>query len=262
LEGCNDKHEALGYCKKHYRRFKKYGDPLVTPKRKPRIKYEENHKIINGIENKLCGECNEFYPMNSDYFYKNSSSKVDGFNTYCIVCTFERARRWVESNPDKYKEQKLRKVANKTDIQRQRSRDAAKRNREEGYQKKWRQDNPDKIKGYNYNHMHKAHDITDEEWGKCKKYFDYKCAYCGIDEQEAKKSQGQYFHMEHAINTGANDLSNCIPACRSCNSQKWIRDFDEWYNADNKKYDEFRHSKIVKWLESDYKLYIRVNNLI
>lgn len=28
VEGCGNKHKGLGYCEKHYIRFKKYGDPL------------------------------------------------------------------------------------------------------------------------------------------------------------------------------------------------------------------------------------------
>lgn len=34
LEGCDSKHFCQGYCTKHYRRFKKYGDPH-TLKRQP-----------------------------------------------------------------------------------------------------------------------------------------------------------------------------------------------------------------------------------
>ena len=30
LEGCQSKHLALGYCRAHYSKFKKYGDPLKT----------------------------------------------------------------------------------------------------------------------------------------------------------------------------------------------------------------------------------------
>ena len=30
IEGCEDKHEGLGYCRKHYQRFKKHGNPLKT----------------------------------------------------------------------------------------------------------------------------------------------------------------------------------------------------------------------------------------
>ena len=30
IKDCEEKHEAKGYCNKHYQRFKKYGDPLHT----------------------------------------------------------------------------------------------------------------------------------------------------------------------------------------------------------------------------------------
>ena len=30
IEGCENKHEALGYCSKHRMRFKRHGDPLYT----------------------------------------------------------------------------------------------------------------------------------------------------------------------------------------------------------------------------------------
>ena len=29
VDGCKKKHEGLGYCKKHYRKYKKYNDPLA-----------------------------------------------------------------------------------------------------------------------------------------------------------------------------------------------------------------------------------------
>jgi hypothetical protein len=45
------------------------------------LKYEENHKIIEGIEHKKCSVCDEWFPMTNEYFYKNKSSKVDGFHT-------------------------------------------------------------------------------------------------------------------------------------------------------------------------------------
>ena len=30
ISGCGRKHEARGYCRNHYRRFRMYGDPLVV----------------------------------------------------------------------------------------------------------------------------------------------------------------------------------------------------------------------------------------
>lgn len=34
VDGCGKKHSALGYCRTHYRRFKRQGDPLVVHKRR------------------------------------------------------------------------------------------------------------------------------------------------------------------------------------------------------------------------------------
>lgn len=61
-------------------------------------------------------------------------------------------------------------------------------------------------------------------------------------------------HKEHVDDSGANDLSNCIPSCQSCNSSKHIFDFETWY----RKYEHFnekRLHKIIKWLVEDYKHY-------
>jgi len=30
IEGCDGEYKNLGYCKRHYQRFKRYGDPLKT----------------------------------------------------------------------------------------------------------------------------------------------------------------------------------------------------------------------------------------
>ncbi len=30
VNGCDNKYFSLGYCRKHYKKFKKYGDPLFT----------------------------------------------------------------------------------------------------------------------------------------------------------------------------------------------------------------------------------------
>jgi hypothetical protein len=39
IEGCKNRHEARGYCKKHYIRFRRYGNPLYTKLKR----YPENH---------------------------------------------------------------------------------------------------------------------------------------------------------------------------------------------------------------------------
>jgi hypothetical protein len=267
IEGCVNKHEAKGYCKSHYRRLLKYGNPLETAikssRNNPSKNYEENHKTIDGIGYKLCNDCNEWYPLNEEYFYKNKSSS-DGFNPYCKKCSISRQQEKYWNDPILGRQKKKEWRDNNKENHRKMIKSWEEDNKEYLKEKRteWRQENPDKVKGYNYNHMHKQHNISEEEWQSCKSYFNGKCAYCGIDEQEAKEEQGHSLHMEHAINNGANDLSNCIPSCKSCNSQKWVRDFDEWYAEGNNKYDLARYNKIIKWLGQDYELYIKSNNLI
>ena len=64
-------------------------------------------------------------------------------------------------------------------------------------------------------------------------------------------------HKEHVDHNGANDLSNCVPACQSCNSSKWEFDFNDWYCPNNPVFTQERYEKIVKWLEEDFLIYIK-----
>jgi hypothetical protein len=51
-----------------------------------------------------------------------------------------------------------------------------------------------------------------EQWLKTLEYFDHKCAYCG----------GNYEVIEHylPIHKAGTTVSNCVPACFSCNVMK------------------------------------------
>lgn len=75
--------------------------------------------------------------------------------------------------------------------------------------------------------------------------------------EDHKETYNQDLHKEHVLNYGANDLSNCIPACKSCNSQKSDYEFDDWYNSDNERFTYDRLNKINSWLKNDFKLFIK-----
>lgn len=113
---------------------------------------------------------------------------------------------------------------------------------------------------YRKNRQHKNHNITDEEWIACKEYFNNECAYCGLPLREhwimysGNKILGD-FHKEHINDNGSNDLSNCIPSCKSCNSQKWETPFEQWYNKNNPRYTKEKFKKILKWKQKDYLQY-------
>ena len=126
-----------------------------------------------------------------------------------------------------------------------------------GKVKEWIKNNPDKLKGYVANHQ--SHNITKKEWEYCKQYFNYECAYCGLPLSEHyRKYKGERiksdFHKEHVDHNGTNDLSNCIPSCTSCNSQKWKFELDTFYNESNGNYTQERYDKIKQWLNEDYKV--------
>lgn len=164
--------------------------------------------------------------------------------------------KWQENNP----EANEKRIENhkQTFKRKYKKRKNAKKQRENGYQKEYQQKYKDKLQLYALNRkMNKKHEISKDEWELCLDYFNHSCAYCGISEQEAKCTQGNYLHKEHVNHEGTNDLSNCIPSCKSCNSQKWKFTLDEWYNTDNPIFSQERLEKIYKWLNEDYKKYIK-----
>lgn len=46
IKGCNNKHQAKGYCNKHYLRFWTHGDPLKTKQKEPTKKQELAFKAL------------------------------------------------------------------------------------------------------------------------------------------------------------------------------------------------------------------------
>lgn len=122
-------------------------------------------------------------------------------------------------------------------------------------QSDWRRDNPDKMREYRiYREQNKTHTISLIEWEKCKKYFDYRCAYCNMSEKYHKKKYKQQLHKEHVDHEGSNALDNCVPSCKSCNSSKRRNPLNEWYTKEtNKNFTEERMLRINNWLEADFK---------
>lgn len=225
-------------------------------------KLNETHKIIDGIDHKLCSICQEWKPSADKYFYKNKSNSIDGFHPYCKKCASKKSRQWEIDNPEKYKENNDRKNKNLSAKTIQYMKEKNKRQRESGYYLNWQRNNKDKVQRYrDYREQHKKHEISYVEWMSCKEYFNNECAYCGLHISEHfNKYAGELkwtdFHREHVDDEGSNKLDNCIPSCKSCNSSKHTSTFEEWYCDNNQNYTEERLNKIYKWLGEDHKNYI------
>lgn len=228
---------------------------IVKDKRVKR-KYEDCHKIVNGIEYKLCSKCDEWLPLNSNHYYKNKSAN-DGYNPYCKQCTVKKTMEWEKNNPDKVKVSRKRTNDNRKEklyIYNQVS-------KERGVQREWRIKNADKVSEYQKGRYNKNHKIKPIEWELCKEYFNNECSYCGLlinDHYIVRKGVKMLgdFHKEHVDHNGSNKLDNCVPSCRDCNSSKHKRELNEWYNENNINYTYDRINKILDWLEEDHKYII------
>ncbi|MED1863273.1 HNH endonuclease signature motif containing protein [Fictibacillus nanhaiensis] len=186
--------------------------------------------------------------MIADNFYQTKSNKVDGFHPYCKKCATIKSTAWQQSIDPERRRAYFRKCDSSDRRKKIKSENNAKR-RAEGKEKTWRQQNKDKLSEYGkLRRMNKTHEITEEEWIECLEFFNYKCAYCGMTEEEHYNTIGQQLHKEHVEHTGANDITNCVPSCKNCNSQKWEFDFHDWYTEDKSQYSKRRYNKIIKWL--------------
>lgn len=204
---------------------------------------------MSELSNKQCSICEEWFPSTTEYFYKNKSSK-EGLFPYCKQCAVIKTLKNRNENRDENLK-KMRKYGREYMKQPEKilqTRERSKKYREQGKIIEWQHNNKDKIKDYNANRKHKNHDITKDEWESCKKYFNDSCAYCGISEVDAKELYKQKLHKEHVDHNGSNDLSNCVPDCKQCNSEKHTYELNQWYNKDNPKFKEERLNRVLSWL--------------
>jgi len=83
--------------------------------------------------------------------------------------------------------------------------------------------------------------LTNEQWEKCKTYFNNSCAFCG------EKKPLEQEHFIPVTKDGEYSHNNIIPACKSCNDSKNAKSFFVWYPK-FKHYSKQREQKILKYL--------------
>lgn len=213
--------------------------------------YIDNHRInTDGLIERRCTDCGEWKLEDTDNFYMMKKSEPErGFKSICKKCDGKRARKWTLGNWNKYKEShKKHRTTDKYRAWHKKANALQTENR-----KIWYENNPDKIRQYGLNHRN--HDITTTEWNACLKTFDYKCAYCGISEEESKKVYGGRLHKEHVIYDGYNDLRNAVPACKSCNSKKHQYLVEDWFPK-QLFYTEEKLQFIYWWITEGFKPYL------
>ena len=220
---------------------------------------------------KTCKTCKENYPATLEYFGKRANIK-DGLNNICKKCQKEINEIYYENHKDIMIEQAKQRQEKRGNEALEYRRNHYKNNKKatletnkEYYyknieyvsdlRKKYRQseNGKQKYKIYGRKRRSKNHKLSVEQWEACKEYFNNACAYCGFTEEEHKNNFKQQLHKEHVIDDGRNDIKNCIPSCRVCNSEKHTTSLNNWYNIDNRKYNYERYYKIYLWIRYDCK---------
>lgn len=206
---------------------------------------------------KLCSICNKEKEISDYYTYNKKRANGEEFlyiPPYCKECTKVKSRKWALDNPETVVESNRKMNEKRRDFLREYKRENKQLYKE--YTRRWQLNNKERVSEYNKFRLNKVHTISKKEWEDCKTYFNYSCAYCGVSETEHKKIHKQQLNREHVDHNGANDLSNCIPACRPCNSSKRQYSISEWYNDLNENFTYERLNKINQWLENDYKEFL------
>jgi 5-methylcytosine-specific restriction endonuclease McrA len=164
---------------------------------------------------KICPKCGKGGP-----FHKSKYTK-DGLSSWCSACYREYNHQYRSKNIEKELErvQQYHKTHLKESRERARqwrknqpekSKEIAKRTRKNNYgriitAKRFRRALKYGVKG----------SFTNDEWENLKTEYGNRCAYCN--------SNSNKVYADHIIpisRGGPNDISNIVPACKSCNSSK------------------------------------------
>ena len=173
---------------------------------------------------KCCTICHIFYPLTS--FYRNTS-KIDGLQNRCKSCVAIYDQRRVKDGREKTRRAAYYVRIKNTPAYRKKNSLATQR-----YNRRY----PKKHNAYNQAHYsrHKVqyfgrayayrarkanapiNDFTAAQWREMQGAYDHRCAYCG------KRAKGKLTqdHITPLSKGGSHTVSNIVPACRSCNSQK------------------------------------------
>jgi len=226
--------------------------------------YKLNHRTNDsGIIERRCTGCQNWFEENTDNFYLMKKSEPKrGFHAQCKKCVVIKTNEYKLKNYEKV----LAKIYDWQDrnkektLKRWHDYNVKNKDKQKIYTAEYQKAHPEKMKGYRENH--RDHDITPKEWKHNLEIFDNACSYCGLPAEEhiaTRKGKEiiMSLHKEHVDDEGYNDLRNCTPSCKSCNSTKGGKTIEELFQLKFiEGFTEERYNKIVWWVEDGYKDYI------
>ena len=249
---CKKKSGKYGYnswCKEcMYKYNKKYREENKEEIAEYNKKYREEHK-------------EEIAERNKQYYKENKEE-----------CN-KRMKKWYEEHKEEiaeykkqYREEHKEEIAeykkqyyeeNKEEIkeyQKQYQKQYREENKEEiaECKKQWRENNPEKVFNKHNERRNKLENqgegITKEQWYEMMCFFNWSCAYSGI---QLNKDNRSIDHIVPLSLNGEHEIWNCIPMYMPYNSSKNTKNMEKWYK-EQEFYSEERLQKIYEWCEYAY----------
>lgn len=221
---------------------------------------QENKEIILEKERKSRQENKERYSeYNRKWYQKNKKHhkkyrrKYYEENKEQILKTNKKYRL---ENRDEILEQKRQWYQDNKEDARANTREWYKENKEKraNYNKIYSRKNADIVNSISQRYRARKNNLPStlksEEWQQIKEDFNFKCAYCGMTEEEHLMEFDERLHQEHFIPVsrgGGYTQRNIIPSCKSCNSSKGDKDFVKWYKG-HEGYSKDRENSILEYL--------------
>ena len=172
--------------------------------------YEDNKDDIKEYEKQWYEENKEYCKEQRRKYYKNNKNNIK-----------ENVKQWRENNPEKVKQ--------------------------------WRENNPEKV----FNHHQRrrqleeeqGNGITKEQWLEMMQFFNWKCAYSGIEFSSYNKDKDRTIdHIIPLSEGGENEIWNLVPMYMPYNSSKGTSNMEDWY-IEQDFFDVDRLLKIYEWIE-------------
>lgn len=189
---------------------------------------------------KICSYCFIEYPDNPDYFFnrldrKNGSTTCKKCYGYKIgIQRLNKVLKGFVPEGFKYCNQCKRLLAVSEITGNGMCRECAKPRRQE-YNKRPEVKERHRLARQKRRSLEKEvhSNLTVEDIEYIFKYFNYECAYCGMEQEDHLRKYNENLHCDHIhpLSKGGQFIyGNVIPSCRSCNTSKHTKDIFAFYD--------------------------------
>ena len=198
-----------------------------------------------------CNKCGEVKFLFK--FCKNKKNKY-GFENRCKECKLKYEKKYAQSEKGKEVQKKYYQSEKGKEVQKKAQKKYAQSEKGQEAYKKYNQSEKGQVASFNSGSRRRkreesqGNDITKPQWREMMNFFEWKCAYSGM---QLNKKNRSIDHIIALNNGGLNEIWNCVPMYKPYNSSKKTSDMLEWYQQQDF-YSEERLQKIYEWQEYAY----------